>query len=691
MTGDKLRYELHFHAGVQSAVDHNTLKNIFQEHLRQSLFKPLHQLPPALAQFTGRQAELKSVTNGLRQTDKKLAILTGVAGVGKSALAIQAAYQLKPDFPDAQLYVNLRGTESQPLEPLQVLARFVRALAGKDLPMPETLTERCNLYRSLLSNQRAILILDNAHNEEQIRTLLPENANCAVIITTRQEIVNLERAASLEVEAMSEQDALKLLEYWLKSDRLQAEPESAKNIIDLCSQLPLAICIIGGTLQNKPDWRLEDIAQRLTNERKRLSSLRWSDFAVRVSLALSYQELDNITARLFRFLGLLTDTTFSGALATTLLESEPAVAQASLQQLVNLQLIEIASEGRYHFHDLVRLFAKGQLAQEARQAARQAARLRLSRWYLETSQIMDLALNSEYNRKLAQICQSEAALNWFELEKTNLLASLKWAYQAEAWEIVAPLATNLVNFFDAYGCWDDWQQTHEFALESVRTLEQLNDQSLVDNSEVRCQKAQILANLGNVYSLQNDWQKATASYQASMSLFEELENPLAVAKILGNLANVDSWQGNWDNASGRYQHSLKMFSQLNDPDAEAQTLANFGILWAQQNQVEKAAELWQEALAKISSDLPKAKRIEEWLNSTKPALVEVSQPAIPEIAQPANLTMEASNQAIQDTKPANLIVEASNQAIQPTEQPTITIVVGVMVIIAIAFFLVFII
>lgn len=675
MTGDKPRYELHFHAGVQSAVDHNTLKTSVEDHLRRSLFKPLDQLPPDFAQFTGRQAELEYVTNIL-QNYNKLAILTGVAGVGKSALSIHAAYQLKPDFPDAQLYVNLRGTESQPLEPLQVLAGFVRALAGNDLPMPETITQRTNLYRSLLSNQRAIIILDNAQNEAQIQPLLPENANCAVIITTRQEIINLEGATTLEVEAMKELDAVNLFEYWIGSDRLLTEPASAQHIIDLCSQLPLAICLIGATIKNKPEWRLADIAQRLSDERQRLLSLRVSDLAIRISIALSYQELDNITAQLFRLLGLITGTTFSGELAITLLESKPEVAKASIKQLVDVQLIEIAGEGRYRFHDLVRLFAKGQLAQEVRQAARQAARLRLSRWYLETSQLMDLVINPDNDHKLAQVWNSQEArenvflaLNWFELEQTNLLAALKWAHQVKAWEIVAPLVTNLVNFFKAYGCWDDWQQTHEFALEAARTLEQLNENYLLDNSGVRCQKAQILANLGNVYSLQNDWQKASAAYQASMSLYEELENPLAVAKMLGNLANVDYRQGNWEQANGRYQHSLKMFSQLNDSDAEGQTLANFGIFWEQQNQAEKAAVLWQEALTKLPSDLPRAKRIEEWLNSIKPAFVEVPNQVMPETTQPPNL-MEVPTQA--------------------TTQPKLTTVVGAMIVIAIAFFLVFI-
>ena len=671
MIGDKLRYELHFHSNVQSA-DNYTIKTIVQNHLRRPLFNPLHQLPPDLIQFTGRQAELDVLRH-----HEKFIILTGVAGVGKSALSIHAAYQLIPDFPDAQLYVNLRGTESQPLEPLQVLASFIRALAGYDFAMPETLFERVNLYRSLLSNQRAIIILDNAHNEAQIRPLLPENSNCAVMITTGKAVVNFVDATTLEVEALSEHEALNLFECWIGSDRLQAELDSAQTILNLCSRLPLAICIVAGTIKSKPHWQLADIAQRLTDEHKRLSSLRLSDLSIRISLAFAYQELDSITAQLLGLLGLLTGTTFSGELAATLLESEPAVAQAAIKQLVDVQLIEIVAEDRYRFHDLVRLFAKGQLAQEARQEARQAARLRLSRWYLATSQIMDLALNLN-NHQLEQAGIEDVqknislALNWFELEQTNLLASLKWAYQVKAWEIIAPLATNLVNFFDAYGCWDDWQQTHEFALEATRTLKHLDE----DESAFNCQQAQILTNLGNVYSLLSDWQKAGEAYRASMSLFEELENPSSVAKILSNQANVDSLQGNWEEASDRYQHSLRMFRQLNEPVAEAQTLANFGILWAQQNQGEKAAALWQKALGKLPADLPKAQRIAEWLNLIKPTVVEIAQSVI----QPVVVEIpESASQSIIKESPKS------------ETQPQMTIVVGVIVVIAIAYFLIFVI
>ncbi len=669
MTADKPRYELHFHACVQGAVvdDNNNVKTIIQNSLTPSLAKPLHQLPPDLANFSGRQAERESVISlllGKQKTEVAIAILTGIAGVGKSALALQVAAQLKPDFPDAQLYINLRGTESQPLEPMQVLASFIRSVAGNDQSIPEKLTERSNLYRSLLANKRVLIVLDNALDEAQVRPLLPEKTTCATIITTRKTIADLDRAATLELDVMTEQEALLLLQNWVGSDRLQAELDAAKNIIDLCSRLPLALCIAGGTFKHKPDWRLEECVQRLTEERQRLLPRRLSDLAVRVSLALSYQELDATTARLFRLLGLLTSPNFTPELATVLL-SDQATAEQSLKHLVNVHLLELASEGRYRFHDLVRLNARGQLAQEEPSEARQAARLRISRWYLETSKIIDLALNPETSRQLAQVLAAEknpsedvtqnrfmAALNWFELERTNLLASIEWAHQGKSWEIVASLAKNLVNFFNIYAYWGDWKQTHLLALEAIHALEESAENR--EDTLVLCQKeATTLANLGNVYSLSSDWLHASECYDKSLSIFQEQENRPDIAKTIGNLANVYAQTGNWAKASDLYQQSLKMFAELKDRYGEGQTLANLGILWAQQNQEEKAIALWQEAFVKLPTDLPKSKQLKEWLANT------------------------------------NVTVTSNETNSRPPAQPPFPIVGSVIVVMAIAFFLIF--
>lgn len=632
MVGDRPRYELHFHSLVPSGVvgDYNKLTQIFEGSLARSAAEPLHQLPPDIADFTGRKQELESVMAQLQQArlggEIALAILTGIAGVGKSALAVHVAHQLKNDFPDAQLYVNLRGTESQPLEPLEVLASFLRAWGVDDQSMPEELTERSDLYRSLLSGKRVLVLLDNARDEAQVHPLLPDSSTCAVLVTSRRHLTNLEGAVVLDLAVMTEPEAVELLQKLVGVDRTEAELEATKTIIDLCSRLPLAIRITGGTLRNKPQWRLEDYAGKLALEQQRMVQLRLSDLDVRATLALSYQQLDAIAARLFRLLGLLPGSNFPPAVAVVLLESQPATAQESGECLVNMQLLEPANEGRYRFHDLVRLFARGQLAQQEPAEARQAARLRTGRWYLEISEMMDLALNPETRRQLAQVLvkgkdQSlEAteqnlllgALNWFEIERTNLLASIEWAYQAQVWEIVVPLARNLVNFFNTYAYWADWERTHLLALEATRKLGN------------RYKEAQTLTNLGNVHSLQSNWGKASECYKQSLSIFSELEDRLGVAKSQGNLGNVYSRQDYWGRASECYQQSLDIFRELKDGYGEAQTLANMGILYMQQSDKEKAVVLWREALGKLPSDLPKSKRVGQWLQSINGLSVDVS-------------------------------------------------------------------
>lgn len=624
MVGDRPRYELHFHTSVQDTVIGNRTKvKIFQDSLTQPMASPLHQLPPDSAHFTGRQSEIDRVIALLRsekpneEPTSTCVIVTGMAGVGKSALAIHIAHQLKSEFPDAQLYVNLRSTEGQPLEPLEVLADFLRAWGVDARSIPETLSERSALYRSFLSEKRALVLLDDAHDEVQVRPLLSNSSTCAVLVTSRRTLVDLEEAAALDLTGMTEPEALELLQVQVAEERIQAQQEAAKKIIDLCERLPLAICITGGTLKNKPDWQLSDYALQLIRERQRLAQLHLSNLEVRATLALNYQQLDATTMRLFRFLGLLTGLKFSPAVAVALLESEPTAVEASFKCLVDRQLLEPSSGQRYRLHELVRLFAKELLAQEELATARQAARLRVAHWYLEASETMNLAMNPDTRRELAQVLienqdrsldASEPnlfanALNWFKMERMNLLASIEWTHQAQAGEIVVLLVRNFVNFFNISEYWADWERIHLLAMEASR---QLSD---------RQGETQTLTNLGNVYSLQGNWEKASECYEQSQVIFEELTDRLGVAKSLGNLANVYTQQGNWEKATEYYEQSLAIFSKLGARYEEAQTLANMGILHIKQGHEEQAAMLWQETLKKLPSDWPKAKRVADWLQS----------------------------------------------------------------------------
>ena len=630
MSGNKSRYELHFHGLVQDAVtvDPSQAKQIYQQTLTHPT--SIYQLPLPLADFTGRQGELERITQVLRQatlgqeSQAAIALVTGVAGVGKSALAVQVAHELQSEFPDAQLYINLRGSEGQPLDPLDVLAGFLRVWGVEDQSMPQSLSERSQLYHSVIAGKRVLIILDNARDEFQIRPLLPKCSTCAVLITTRRQINGLEEATITELSVMSEPEARSLLENLIGAEVIAAEPDATQHIITQCDYLPLALRITGGFLRQSPHWQLADYASKLKHEKRRLAQMHLSDLSVRPSLVLSYQSLDEASARLFRLLGLLVGVNFKAEVAPRLLEVKSAIAQHSFDTLVAWQLVTPVSPGRYRFHDVVRLFARGQLAQQEPADVRQAARLRLSRWYLETAEMVDLAINPETRRQLVQsVVKGKeqvpterrwllTALYWFEIERPNILASVEWAHQAEAWDVVVSLAQNLVNFFNTHGYWGDWERTHGLALAASR---ELGD---------RDKEAQTLINLGNVYSLASQWEKANQCYQQSLGIFNELSDRPGMAKTFSNLGNVYFQQQQNQDAIDCYQQSLSMFQELRDRYREGQTLANMGIFSAQNNQPEQAIQLWQDSLTKLHPNLPKFQRVAEWLQSIKGQSLETS-------------------------------------------------------------------
>ncbi len=542
----------------------------------------LHQLPPDIADFTGRREQLKEVTALLTRAAKgrapavAISAVAGMPGVGKSALAIHAAHCLKAHFPDAQLYINLRGTEGQPLDPSEALAAFLRALGVDDHFIPKDLDGRVNLYRSLLESGRALVLLDNAHDEAQVRPLLPGSPTCAVLITSRRRLTALEGAVLLDLEVMTGDEALKLLERLAGRERIQAEPEAARRIADLCGRLPLALRIAGGTLRGKRHWTLAGYAGELADERGRLERLRLGDLEVRASFALSYRDLAPADARLFRRLGLLAGPDFAPEIAAALLDAAPEAAREGVERLVDAQLLEPAGGGRYRFHDLVRLFARERLEEEEPVAEQQAARLRAARWLNEEAEKWDAMLRPDEARRARARAAAEAtgrkveeieqaitqeALTAFERERENLRAAVEWAHAAQEWGLVVRLAGNLAKFYGIRSLWADWAETHELALKAAR------------QSGDRHGKALTLMNLGNVY-LQ---------------------------------------QGRWEEAIGMYEQAQATFRALGDRHGEGQTLANMGLLYEQQGQKQKAVALWREALTKLHPASPEYRKVAGWL------------------------------------------------------------------------------
>ena len=226
-------------------------------------------------------------------------------GVGKTTLAVHAAHQLRTQFPDGQLYVNLRGVEAQALDPPEVLGRFLRALGVEGHSIPDDVDERADLYRSLMADRRALVLLDNAADEAQVRPLLPAGAGNAVLVTSRTRLTGLAGAEVIDLDVLPPEQAVELLGKIAGAHRIAREPAAAQVIAALCGYLPLALRIAGARLAAKPHWRLQRLAHRLAEQQRRLDELTAGDLEVRASVGLSYHGLGEREQRAFRLLGLL--------------------------------------------------------------------------------------------------------------------------------------------------------------------------------------------------------------------------------------------------------------------------------------------------------------------------------------------------------------------------------------------------
>ncbi|MFD5825953.1 BTAD domain-containing putative transcriptional regulator [Lentzea sp. NPDC060358] len=321
------------------------------------------QLPATPADFTGRVRELAVLAAGLGADASAVQIVAGPGGCGKSALTVRAAHDASASFPDGQLYAELRGTSDVPATPGEVLGRFLTALGIDAAQLPESTQERQELYRTLVSGRRILVVLDDAGSEEQVRPLLPGAARCAVLISSRDRLAGLAGALFTELDLVTPQEAHALLARIAGDARLAGEEDAARRIVDACGRLPLALRIAGARLASRRQLPVQVLADRLGDERRRLNELSAGDLAVRSSIALSYRALDQRTRRALGRMGHLGLPDFSTWVVGWLLETSEAEAEKVLEVLVDAQLATLSGADaagvlRYRVHDLVRLYAR---------------------------------------------------------------------------------------------------------------------------------------------------------------------------------------------------------------------------------------------------------------------------------------------------------------------------------------------
>ncbi|WP_433133226.1 AfsR/SARP family transcriptional regulator [Micromonospora sp. CA-240977] len=325
------------------------------------------QLPPAPADFTGRRDEIRQLVGALSAApvvgSARVHAIVGKGGIGKSTIALRVAHEVAGRYPDGQLYADLRGINNSPRSADEVLSRFLQALGMAAVALPTTLEERTQQFRTLTATMRLLLILDDACSEGQIRPLLPAASGCAVLITSRMRLGGIAGVGLTELDMMDPQDSVDLLDRVVGGGRTAEELGAARQIVQHCGGLPLAIRVAGARLAGRQRWPLHLLAARLADERRRLDELTVGDQEVRASIALSYRTLDPAAQEVLRILGLLGLPDFPSWVVSAALGVTEAVGEDLIERLVDAQLVDVVRVSeihqlRYRLHDLVRLFAR---------------------------------------------------------------------------------------------------------------------------------------------------------------------------------------------------------------------------------------------------------------------------------------------------------------------------------------------
>jgi DNA-binding SARP family transcriptional activator len=328
------------------------------------------QLPPAVSHFADRSAELATLTglmDGVAGGDSTVVVvICGGAGVGKTALALHWAHHVADQFPDGQLYVNLRGFDPQrpPLQPVAATRGFLDALEIAPGRIPPVLDVGAALYRSLLAGQRVLIVLDDAHDCDQVRPLLPGSPGCLVLVTSRNRLTGLvaDGAHPLMLDVLGEHAAWRLLASRLGTERVTAEPQAAHDLVQLCARLPLALSVIAARAAVRPNLSLGALAEELRDGRSRMDALETGEAAtsVRTAFGRSFLQLSDSAASMFRLLGACQGPDISGRAVASLAGVDLPAAQAALDELVGVNLLGENACGGYCLHDLLRDYAAEQ-------------------------------------------------------------------------------------------------------------------------------------------------------------------------------------------------------------------------------------------------------------------------------------------------------------------------------------------
>ena len=537
-------------------------------------------LPRDISAFTGRTEELERIQRAVTSATGcgviGICAIGGMAGLGKTTLAVHAAHALAPKFPDGQIFVALHAhTPGQrPADPADVLATLLLA-AGMDarqIPADRDGRERC--WRDYLAGRKVLLVLDDATGHEQVRPLLPGGGGSAAMVTSRQRLTALEDASAIDLDTMPEQDAARLLIRLAARTGLRADDPGVREITRLCGYLPLAIGMLARQLHHHPFWTSAGLAAALAAARNRPEMMRNENLSVAAAFDLSYRDLTAAQRRMFRRLGLHPGPDVDAYAAAALADVGLATARRQLDALYDQYLITEPAAGRYRLHDLVRDHARA-LASDST-AHNESAVARDLDYYLHTAleaakhipswpTVPGPTAPGQPAACRPAIASTIEAIDWMESERANLYAAASYAAETSRHAYTIALSVALAGFLEARGPWDKAVALQYGAIAAAEKIED---------------SVGLAINLILLAGMQaaSDPLTAAVTSERALQIYRDLGDLAGQAETIGGLAELHALTGRYQLAAEYVRRAISLFTDIGEHRGQANALCDLGAL-----------------------------------------------------------------------------------------------------------------
>ncbi|MEU0883894.1 BTAD domain-containing putative transcriptional regulator [Lentzea sp. NPDC005914] len=557
------------------------LRGLHERILTGATISVPRQLPAVNPHFVGREAELTALGSAA------VSVIHGTAGVGKTALAVKWCRGAADRFPGGQLYVNLRGFDpsAEPVRPSDVLRGFLDALKVPADEIPSTVEERSALFQRLLAGRKVLVLLDNARDADQVRPLLPDSPERVAVVTSRDPLSGLENARAVDLTTLTRDESEAVLASHLGLARLQADPGAARDLVERCAGLPLALAVVAARA-SATTFPLRELADDLIGAGLDMLGDDDSSTDVRAVFSWSYQQLSPAAARLFRLLGVRGGGVIGVHAALALAGGE---VRPLLAELVRTQLVSSPAPDRFGCHDLLAAYS-AELSHL--DPGREAALERLLDYYLHCADIADGLLPvmrtpvdiSPRHRptETPPLTTADEATAWFGTELTNVISAIESAAAhnrpTHAWQLTYTLSRYL------------WLRSDFSALLRVCHL------ALPCTEGTTEPRLAMLMNIGVAHERLHEFEESATWLRKALDLSGHVSE-LARARVLGTLAAVLEHLRHFDDAEAHHLEAAATARKAGATWVEAIARQSLAIFYRRMRRWDEAEQQLRRALA----------------------------------------------------------------------------------------------